>query len=216
MHRRTVVTALSLALAGCGGGHGNDNDHEGDDAPPSTPDAPAPLAVDMYGDSILAGYGVLEPPARRMAQARPQWKMLDHSAYGIKLSDLMPNLPYVPRSGAIVVLELGLNDALAQDDQFEAHLRQAIELLLREGRTPVLTGLAGQPNPTPHVAQFNAITVQLASRYGLEHAHWYEDYRPGDVVADGIHRTQEASDRLTALLVQAIERAALARKQSRG
>ena len=204
--------AISLALAGCGGGGDADSDRGASDSNvPPAPATPGTLAVDLYGDSILAGYGVIDPPARRMAQARPQWRVFDHSEYGVKLSDLMPNLPYLPQTAPYVVLALGLNDAIAEDDQFEANLRQAIDLILRQGRTPVLTGLVGEPNPQPRMVRFNAITLDFASRYGLEHAHWHEDYRPGDASADGIHRTQEASDRLALLLVQAIERAAAAK-----
>ena len=207
MHRRTATIAISLALAGCGGG-GKDDGDEHD--PPNNPPAPAPdtrLAVDLYGDSIVSGYGIEVSPAQRVAQARPQWNVLDHSEYGVKLSDLLPNLPYLPRTAPFVVLALGLNDASAADDQFEQNLRQAIELVLQQGRTPVLTGLVGEPNPTPRMLQYNAITLQLAAQYHLEHAHWQEDYRPGDASPDGIHRTQEASDRLAALLVQALDRA---------
>lgn len=211
MHRRTAMMAMSLALAGCGGG-GSDGNDDRSPQNPAAPDLAARLAVDLHGDSIMAGYGVEFSPAKRVAQARPQWNVLDHSEYGVKLSELLPNLPYLPRTASIVVLALGLNDAAAGDDQFEQNLRQAIELLLQQGQTPVLTGLVGEPNPTPRRVQYNTVTLQLASRYGLEHAHWHEDYRPGDASPDGIHRTQEASDRLAALLAQAIDRAVQGKK----
>ena len=59
------------------------------------------------------------------------------------------------------------------------------------------------------MGEFNAVTLRLAAELGLQHAGWREDYRgPGDVISDQIHRTQEASDRLAALVVAAIERAA--------
>lgn len=215
---------ISFVLAGCGGGR-DDDSNDDNHTPPVSPAGPgasgdaadpaARLAVDLYGDSILAGYGVLDTPARRLVQAHPQWSVFDHSAYGVKLSDLVPNLPYVPRAGPYTVLALGINDAIAQDDQFEANLRYAIELLLREARTPVLTGLVNVPDPSPRMVQFNAITLELARQYGLEHARWHEDYRAGDAAEDGLHRTQAASDRLAALLLQALERAARAKNPAR-
>lgn len=51
----------------------------------------------------------------------------------------------------------------------------------------------------------NEITLRLAEEYGIKHTGWGEDYQGSQDVTDGIHRTQEASDRLAALLVKTIK-----------
>lgn len=206
MHRRTVVMALPLlTLAGCGGGGGGERGE--DDATPDT--RPAPVTVDLYSDSIGAGFAVHVAPRDRMVQMRPDWRITDHAVNGLKLAELAPVFASIQRTAQFIPLALGINDALQGEPDFDFNLRFLIESVRAEGRTPVMTGLAGLPHPPPLMGFYNAVTYQLAKEYGLQHAGWDEDYRPGDVSADGIHRTQEASDRLAALLVAAIERAAL-------
>lgn len=204
MNRRIAVLSLPLCLAACGGGGEEDRDHEESD-----PVQPAPqLTLDLYGDSIGAGYAVEVTPAERIALMRPTWGVMDYSVYGLKLGELMEVFPSIPRTAQYVALALGFNDANEEDPNFEANLRTAIELVIREGRTPVLSGLVGVRSPTPLMLRYNAATHRLAREYGLEHAGWGESFQPQDVNSDGIHRTQEASDRLAALLANAIERAA--------
>ncbi|WP_343735273.1 SGNH/GDSL hydrolase family protein [Acidovorax sp.] len=187
--------AACLALAACGGGG-------------SGGASPEPVTVDLYGDSIPAGYGVAVTPLERIRAMRPQWQVVDHAANGTRLKDLMPGFATAPRTGRYVVLQPGFVDAFRATEGYELDLRTAIDQVQREGRVPVLTGIVGTPSPPPLAAQYNAITHALAREYGLQHAGWGEDYRDGDTTADGIHRTQDASDRLAALLVAAIDRAA--------
>ena len=201
MNRRLATWVVTLALAACGGGAGSPDDNA-DVAP-----AAAPVSVDFYSDSIGAGYSVTVSPGERMAQIRPGWVIVDHSVNGLKLSELSQVFDALPRSSKYVVIALGINDANAGEPQFERHLRHLIERARGEGRVPVLSGVVGTLSPRPLAAQYNAVTHQLAREYGLQHAGWNEAYRAGDVSADGLHRTQDASDRLTDLLVAAIERA---------
>lgn len=203
MKRSLIALAAVAALISCGGGGG------GADAP-----APQALGVELYSDSIGAGYGVRVPPAARMQQLRPAWQVVDHSVNGLQLTALMQGFAGLHRTGRYVPLALGLNDAYLGALGYEQSLRTAIEQLQREGRVPVLTGVVGVPRPPALAVRHNAITHALAREYGLQHAGWGEDYRGEvDVIADGIHRTQEASDRLAALLVAAIERAAQEEQQ---
>lgn len=210
MNRRFAMLALPLCLTACGGG--GDEKEQPEALEPPKP--PPQLTVDLYGDSIGAGYGVEITPAKRIALMRPTWGVMDYSVYGLRLSELMEVFPSIPRTATYVALALGFNDANGGDPNFEANLRAAIEILIREGRTPVLSGLAGVRAPTPLMVRYNAATHRLAREYGLEHAGWGESFRPEDVNPDGIHRTQEASDRLAALLTSAIERAAQRKKSS--
>nr|WP_232521767.1 GDSL-type esterase/lipase family protein [Paracidovorax citrulli] len=120
-----------------------------------------------------------------------------------------------PSQGQIIVLGLGLNDALEMRsvDQFEADLRDALRIIHSEWRTPVLTGIVDVPVAdlfTPERVrrrhELNQVTLRVAEQMGVSHARWGEDYRGVGDVIDNIHRTQVASDRLAALLVEAIER----------
>lgn len=196
------------------------------------------LTVELNGDSILAGYGVDPTPVDLIRQARPRWVIDDRAVPGLKLESLFqgytepypgapaehyprgPQPPFaeVERHSRVVVLSLGPNDAFNYVDveAFKGYLRGAVELLLSEGRVPVLTGLVGMPEDNPifdaeqveRLHAFNAYTHALADEFGLEYAGWDADYRGEiDVAPDHIHRTQEASDRLAPLLIAAIERA---------
>ena len=210
---------MAVALLGCGGGS-----------------APAPVSVEIYGDSITFGPAIERNVAAQVRQLRPAWAVEDHSAVGLNLAELVvgyaepypgapaseypkgpqPAFGKVQRSARFVVIELGGNDALSERplEQFESDLRSVIDTLVREGRVPVLTGIVGVPPSdyfTPAALArrdvLNAITRRVAQSYGLPHAGWGEDYQGEADTHDLIHRTQAASDRLAALLVAAIEKA---------
>ena len=210
---------MAVALLGCGGGGSGSE----------------PVTVEIYGDSITFGPAIDRNVAAQVRQLRPGWAVEDHSAVGLNLAELVvgyaepypgapaseypkgpqPAFDKVQRSARFVVIELGGNDALSErpPEQFEADLRTVIDVLVREGRVPVLTGIVGVPPSayfTPAALTrrdvLNAITHRVAQAYGLPHAGWGEDYRGDADTHDQIHRTQAASDRLAALLVAAIEK----------
>ena len=198
--------SVVLVLAACGGGGG--------DAP-----KPAQIGVDIYGDSIMTAPGIATPPPAAVRLLRPGWVINNHALAGSTLQQTLQGFAGQPRTGRYVVFEHGGNDALElrTPAEFEADLREAIRVVRAEGRVPVLTGIVDLPGDPVYfmgpvrirMAELNAVTLRVAAGLGLQHAGWREDYRgPGDVIADQIHRTQEASDRLAALVVAAIERAA--------
>ena len=193
----TVLLAMASAvvLVACGGGGGGE--------PPAQQ-----LVVDVYGDSIMAGYGVRVSPVARIREVRPGLQLVDHSAPGTPLKALMPGFATAPRAGRVVVIGNGFVDAFQGLDGYALDLRSAVLQILSERRVPVLTGIVGTPRQPPLAAPYNAITHAIAAEFGLQHAGWGEAYREGDAAADGIHRTQQASDRLAVLLAAAIERAA--------
>ena len=211
--------AVAFVLASCGGG--------GDDAP-------KPLKVAIYGDSIPFGYDLPVGLVQRMEEMRPAWAIQKRYAGSLRLQQLVdgyrepfdnapawtfpagPQRPFVEETRAeeVSVVQTLVNDTFHDASNCEAHMRLVIATLLKEGRTPVLTGIVGMELDTfpPHVAPqwraCNSMTHALAAEYGLQHAGWDLDYRgPQDLKPDRVHRTQEGSDRLAALLVQAIERA---------
>ncbi|MBF9263403.1 SGNH/GDSL hydrolase family protein [Acidovorax cattleyae] len=221
-----LIFALVLLLTGCGGG--------GEGASQAQP--PEPVSVDIFGDSIVRSPGLSVSLVQALRAARPGWTVQDHSAAGLDLEALMdgyrepwpgapadafplgpqPRFADVRRQGHVVVLGLGVNDALEMrtPEHFEADLRQAIQVIQAEGRVPVLTGLVDLPVADLFTAerverrrQLDAVTLALAAELGLQHAGWGQDYRGAADVLDNVHRTQEASDRLVVLLVAAIERA---------
>lgn len=187
MISRIAIGAVCFALSACGGGG-------------------QPVTVDLYGDSIMSGYGVQVSPADRIRSARPDWGVVDHSVPGTPLKALMPGFSSSPRTGQVVVIGNGFVDAYQGIDGYAQDLRTAVLQVVAEGRTPVLTGVIGTPNPPALAHEYNAATHQIAKEYGLAHAGWGEAYREGDASPDGIHRTQAASDRLADLLIQAIEK----------
>lgn len=218
--------ALLILLVACGGGGGSD-----DQAPPAP-------SLEIYGDSIPFGPGIERNVAAQIRALRPEWTVMDYSAGGVDLRDVLhgyqepypgaspdvypqgpqPAFAVKAKASRYQVIALGGNDALGmqQPASFEAGLRELIGIARAEGRVPILTGIVNAPTGeffTQAVlerrGELNAITLSLAAELGLQHAGWGEDYRGEvDVIHDRIHRTQVASDRLAALLVAAVERAA--------
>lgn len=216
---RYATLLVAFVLCACSEGGGGD----------------APRTVDLYGDSIMRGVGAQVSPADRLREQG--FVVDDHSASGLMLRSVVrgyeepyagaataefprgPQPPFaqVLRTARVVVIQTGANDALEPANDFAANLRVAILAARAEGRTVVLTGVVQIPEgpvffnaeAQPRLAANNAATYALAAEYGLQHAGWSEDYRgPVDLHPDRVHRTQEASDRLAALLASAIERAA--------
>lgn len=196
MNRRFAI-AVCLALSACGGGSNK---------PPPT--------VEIYGDSIFTAPGISTPPAQQMRNIRPTWQIANRSVTGQSLFRIVTGMTPGPN---FVVLELGGNDALylRTQEQYRADLVLAIEKVRAAGGVPILTGIVGLPIGDIYTSEvisrrdeLNGITHAITQEYGLQHAGWGEDYRGEiDVIFDRIHRTQEASDRLAALLIEAIERA---------
>ncbi len=203
--RRTALALFSVIVLGamlsCGGG---------------TP-TEATISVEIYGDSAMTAPGITTPPPAAIRILRPSWVVNNHALGGSTLRQTLLDFASQPRTGHFVVLEHGGNDALElrTPAEFEAELREAIRVVRAEGRVPVLTGIVDLPGDPvfftapvrARMTELNAVTLVVATELGLQHAGWREDYRgPGDVIFDQIHRTQEASDRLAALVVAAIER----------
>ncbi|MDA8455178.1 GDSL-type esterase/lipase family protein [Acidovorax sp. GBBC 3334] len=193
------------------------------------------MSIETFGDSILRGPGIAMPIPETMMSLRPGWAVEDRSAVGLLMQDLLlgytepypgapadafplgPQPPFnaVRRDAEIIVLGLGLNDALEMRSpaDFEANLRDALRIIHSEWRTPILTGIVDVPVADLFTAErvqrrreLNSVTLAVAADLRVEHAGWGEDYRGVEDVIDNVHRTQAASDRLAALLVAAIER----------
>ncbi|WP_026431072.1 GDSL-type esterase/lipase family protein [Paracidovorax oryzae] len=193
------------------------------------------MSIEIFGDSLMRGPGISMAVPRTMMSLRPGWVVEDRSAIGLLMQDLVlgykepypgapadayplgpqPAFNAIRRRGQIIVIGLGLNDALEMRsvEQYETDLRDVLRVVHSEWRTPILTGIVDVPVAdlfTPERVQrrneLNQVTHRVAEQLGVSHAGWGEDYRGVGDVIDNIHRTQAASDRLAALLVNAIER----------
>lgn len=226
---RIFSTAAMIALCsllGCGGGS------------PSEPPPAVKPSMDVFGDSLWRGLGINTSIIQQIRTQHPDWVVGDYTATGLLLRDLMtgykepylnaptesfplgaqPSFDAVKRTGRVVVISLGGNDGytLLPVEQFEKELRQAIATVQKEGRVAVLTGIPGLPvsdtfdqRVIDRCKEMNQVTVKVAMELGLPHAKWADDYRGPSDVTDGIHRSQEASDRLAVLLMKTIEQIAL-------
>lgn len=186
-----------------------------------------PISVDLCGDSVMRGVAVTLSPIDYIKQQRPTWVVTDHAAGGLTTRDLLngytepdaglpteywPNGPQpafskIGRVHKFVVLQTGFNDAFRSVTGFDSNMRKLVDIVLREGRIPVLTGVFNVNISVAGRAANNAATLQIASDYGLQHAGWNEDFLSTDVATDTIHRTQVASNRMAGTLIAAIERA---------
>ena len=107
----------------------------------------SPCTVELYGDSIMAGNGSAETPAKTLQRLRPGLSVLaDHSVAGTELAMLYPEFASDPRTARYVVIENGVIDAWhgAAIQPFLNTYGAMIEQLHSEGRVPVLTGFARQ------------------------------------------------------------------------
>lgn len=186
-----------------------------------------PISVDLCGDSVMRGVAVTTSPIDFIKQQRTAWVVTDHAAGGLTTRDLLngytepdvglpveywPNGPQpafskITRAHKVVVLQTGFNDAFRSVANFDSNMRKLVDIVLREDRIPVLTGVFNVNISVAGRAANNTATLQIAADYGLQHAGWGEDFFAADVATDTIHRTQSSSNRMAGTLIAAIERA---------
>jgi 5'-methylthioadenosine phosphorylase len=137
----------------------------------------------------------------------------------------MPPFGTVAKAGKYTVIAVGLNDAMgitypqvtftAQD--FEVDLRAVVNRAIDEGRIPIITGLpninwqsqifAGRNTQVrDKVIAFNNVCAQVATSLNCKFANFNSAYNSdARNTIDGIHPTQENSNKLAALLRTAIK-----------
>ena len=159
-----AIGLLAAFLAGCGGGGdggggfaampGAAASSKGQDAAvASKPAEDASLCtVELYGDSIMATNGTAVTPAAMLQLVRPNLLVVaDHSVPGMRLIDLAPAFPSVPRSAHYVIIENGVIDAW-QGANINTVINEYYAIIQRvrdEGRVPVLTGFSRQARGGP-------------------------------------------------------------------
>lgn len=194
--------------------------------------APPHLAADRrfrivaFGSSSTRGYGASRAAATYPAQlqammdaaARPgeAFAVINRGLNGDDIDGMSARIDddILPRRPALVIWQLGSNDALRDmpPERFEERLRSGVARLRRGGAAVVLVGPQWNPDPD-HRALFQAINqavaavgrevgVPVVDRYGLMR-RWVGSgaLKPAELIGpDGLHLT----DRGYALMARAV------------
>lgn len=218
--KRGFCLLAFLLLTACGGGGGG-----GFGLPvpvPAKDPAPAPqaakrCAVEVYGDSIMAGNGTAETPAMVLHALRPELAVTDKAVAGTSLQQLAARFYNDPRSAYLVVIENGVIDSwqgLPPED-LTALLRGMVEYLRAEGRAPVLTGFSHQvagvltPVSLERRDAADAAVRALATELQVPFADWGAARFDGPSdLQDTVHPGRAYSDRLIERLALVLDAAA--------
>ena len=129
----------------------------------------------VFGDSLAAAYnlspeqGWVNLVAQRAAGVRPPWSVVNASVSGETTSGGLRRLPedLKRHRPAVVVIELGANDALRGQPValMRSNLEQMIRLVRAERAEPVLVGMMIPPNyGIDYASQFQAMYSDLAAK----------------------------------------------------
>ena len=169
----------------------------------------AVCSVELYGDSILHGGSLgdmrlQEPPAAALRRLRPRYKVVDRSVNGETASARSASFAGEERSGRIVVIEHGLNDAM-QGLPLDAALRAMIVKARAEGRHVVLTGLSRTLTGAQVRAQGDAVVRRVARDMAVPFADWGSVPVQPTEMADILHPAQAYSARLVEHLARVLD-----------
>lgn len=229
--RRGLAVALLATLAACGGGGGGGGGVAfpvAQTAPVAAAPAKPVCTVTLYGDSIL--YGTYSPdgvtalrlshyPAEEIRAQRPAYTVDDRTKPGQSLLGLTYVFANDSRSSRFVVVESGVIDSWYGDAVGE-RLKNIVDYIKAEGRTPVITGYSRQVVRTDRFAfltagqvanhdAWNAAAKYVADQTGAVFADWSSVRFDGEVdIVDTVHPSEAYSMRLSAALIAALDKAA--------
>jgi hypothetical protein len=215
MKIRSLIVSMTFLIVSCGG------------SSPSSPSLPSAktCTIELNSDSIMAGVGILRFSSS-MFTLRPSYQIVDKAVVGLSLKSLVNGYttPYagapIPAFGkqiefsntarlsSVVLIEQGAIDALelADPDVFHQQFESILQVIIAEGRIPVVTGIVPitlvpgglfNQQVIDRSAQLNSIINELAAKYGVLNAEWRTVPYYGVVdTIDDIHRTQDAANRL--------------------
>jgi acyl-CoA thioesterase-1 len=160
----------------------------------------------VYGDSISAAYGIqradgwVEKLAVRLTDTHPDWQVVNASVSGETTSGGLARLPstLATHSPAIVVLELGGNDALRGYplERIRGNLDRMVTLARDAGSAVLLVGMQIPPNyGQPYVEGFAALFRDVAGAQDVPLVPFLLEgvaLAPGLMQDDGIHPTAAA------------------------
>jgi len=181
--------------------------------------ATAPRTVLVMGDSLSAAYGLrvdqgwVALMGQRLAQAHPDWRVVNASVSGETTGGGRNRLPRAleEHAPAVVILELGANDALRglPPEQAHANLDAMIQAAADAGARVLLVGTEVPPNYGPdYAAAFRTLYAQLAAARGTPFLPFLLEPIATDLgqfQADGLHPTAQAQPRVLDHLWPALE-----------
>lgn len=222
--RILLPSIISVFLTACGGG--------GTPASADSISSSAKCTIELNADSIMDGVGI-ERFSASLQKLRPNFVIDDRAVSGLTLrsvyngyttvaaggpfSHIGPQMPFnrTVRNSKVVLIELGGNDAigLADADVFKSQLEDMINIIISEGRIPVLTGIVSvapgdiiSQAAVIHVALFVAIVDELSIKYNVLNAHWSTvEFNGTTDTIDGIHWKQIPQDRLVARTIEVLD-----------
>lgn len=169
--------------------------------------AAGPHVLVCYGDSITAGYGLLDgqsfPDAlqRQLNAQGYHYKVMNQGTSGATTKDAVASLPTILRlHPEIVIVEFGGNDGLRglPLDQTRRNLDQVLTTLEAAHIKVLLAGITLPPNYGPdYVHSFDQVFRDVAAKH---HAAFipmiYKDliHIPDTIQQDGIHPTAKGSE----------------------
>ncbi len=129
--------------------------------------------VMVFGDSLSAGYGLASGDGwvslleGRLARAKPPWRVVNASVSGETTAGGLRRLPedLKRHHPAVVVIELGANDALRGQPvaAMRANLQRMVRLVRAAHAEPVLVGVMIPPNyGIDYAAEFRELYPALA------------------------------------------------------
>jgi acyl-CoA thioesterase-1 len=181
--------------------------------------AAEPVKIVVFGDSLVAGYGL----AASEAFPAVLQKMLTEKGHAVTITNAgvsgdtatggLARLDWsVPDGTQGVILELGANDMLRGTDPAVAKdaLEKIIARLKERGIAVLLAGMLAAPNLGPdYTARFNAIYPDLAREHGVMLYPFFLDGVAGNStlnLPDGLHPTAEGVRRIATAMLPTVEK----------
>lgn len=202
----------SLVLGACNRPAAPAADRPADSAPnhaatPSNPDEPGHPQIVVLGDSLSAGYGLLELqsfPALLQAKLHQdgyKWTVVNAGVSGDTSAAGLQRVDWALGQGnvRIMILELGANDGLRglPVSEMKKNLAGIIEAAQARGVAVLLAGMEAPPNFGPeYTVSFRQVYRDLARQYKVTLLPFLLDKVAGDPSlnqADGIHPNIEGT-----------------------
>ncbi|OKH87600.1 hypothetical protein LF95_12565 [Thalassospira sp. TSL5-1] len=181
------------------------------DAQPSDP------TIVLFGDSLIAGYGLPEQDgfapnlAASLKKAGVSARVINSGVSGDTTAAGLARLDWaMVDKPDLVVLELGANDALrgVEPAQTRKNLEQIIQKLQAQKTAILLVGMMAPPNMGKEYGQeFNAIYPDLAQKYDLPLYPFFLDgvaANPSLNQQDGMHPNAKGVDVIVEKITPAI------------
>jgi len=216
--KKLIMVILVSLLTACGGGGGGGSGGmpmmpgiPTTPVTPVTPPAAAPTcSVTLFGDSVMHGGYQLTlrlpiPPAANVKIQRPKYDVKDFSYNGATASQSLPSFLAEDITTQVVVIEYGVNDA-GNGLLYEIPMRSMLDRAKALNKKIIITGILKSASTLPRYNEYNDVAKALAKEYGAVWAGWDEvAFDASKDAPDGLHPSQEYSNRLVGALATALD-----------